>query len=186
MKLDRGLFATALYIWNKIAFCSVIYRTEYFKALQLTELSDRFGKWRDRPVMIEAVQDRTAIILNGAFVYSGRHPEQDTHTKETHPPYTLWLNREGYYRGILGDRLSRFTGLGFCIMSHRHLKSGYKRRIVKTIDFATYLREAFALGATTRKAWMSRWLAPRLVQIAYSFFARAYFKVHHRVGLPAA
>jgi len=187
MKFDRLNFALSLYMKNKIAFCSAVYRTDCFKALKMDELAARFGKWGDRPIMIETVQgDSSAIVLNGAFVYYGRHDAQDTGTEETQPPYTLWLNRERYYKDILSDRISRFSGLCFCVMSHRHLKSGYKRRIIKGTDFTAYLKDAFALGATTNKAWALRRLAPRLIQNALNSYARIHLRRHNSIPAPAA
>ncbi len=186
LKLDRLNFALSLYVKNKIAFSSAVYRTDCFKALQMDELVASFGKWADRPFMIEAVQDRFAIALNGAFAYSGRHAAQDTGNVTTQPPHMLWLNRERYYRAILSDRLSRFSGLCYCVMSHRHLKSGYKRRIIKGTDYKTYLNDALLLGATTKKAWALRVLAPRLIQNALTYYLRSHLRRHNGISYPSA
>lgn len=164
LKLDRAHFAGALYVRNKVAFCSAVYRRDALKSLDFEDLNVRFGKWGDRPIMIEAVGEGSAILLSGTYVFSGRHDSQDTHTKNTQPPHTVWLNRERYFRDQLGDSLSSILGACFCVMSHRRLKSGYKRRITKGVSFTKYLNDAFEMGAATKRTWRLRWMAPRVIQ----------------------
>ncbi len=175
-----------LFIKNKLSFPGAIYRTDCWKTLDLESLSTQFGKWGDRPIMIEVLQGKSAIILLGDYVFYGRHELQDTRLAQTQSPHTLWLNRERYFKGILSDKLSSFSGLCFCTMSHRRLKSGYKRRIIKGLDFKTYLQDAFSLGSTTGKAWRFRYLAPRLIQTAVNAYAQKYLRRHHSIPAPDA
>lgn len=133
-----------------------------------------YGKWGDRPIMIEAIQNQKALVLDGAFTYSGRHPGQDQHSKATQPPHTLWLNRERYFRGIMGDDWATFSGKCFCMQNHRRLKSGYKRRIIEGIKFPQYLQDAFMIGATTAKAWRFRLIAIKPVQALFNRYATRY------------
>ncbi len=176
LELDKIHFSAALYVRNKIAFSSAIYRKESLRALDFCNLINIFGKWGDRPIMIEAVGNGTAILIADEYVYTGRHDAQDTHFKETQPPHTLWLHREKFFRNILGDRITRFPGLCFCIMNHRRLKSGYKRRIAKDVSFSQYLNDAFAMGAATKRTWFLRWIAPRPLQNLLNAFSNYYLR----------
>ena len=85
-KLDQTHFAAALYVKNKIAFCSAVYRKDALLSLDFINLQTRFGKWGDRPIMIEAVGKGSAILMTGAYVFTGRHSEQDTHQAKTQSP----------------------------------------------------------------------------------------------------
>lgn len=181
LKLDRVHFAAALYVRNKIAFCSAVYRKELLKSLDFEDLKEKFGKWGDRPIMIEAVGDGSAIVLTGEYVYTGRHDAQDTHLNQTQPPHTVWLNREKFFRDILGDQLSNFPGICFCVMSHRRLKSGFKRRIIKGIAFPKYLEDAFSIGAATGRTWKLGWLAPRPVQRFVDSYSQKYLRRHFTI-----
>lgn len=176
IQLSRTLFATTLYIRNKLSFAGTIYKTDSWKSLNIETLFAQFGKWGDRPIMIEALQNNSALILTGNFVYYGRHETQDTRITATQPPHTLWLNRERYFKNIMGTRLSTFSGWCFCVMNPRRLKSGYKRRIVKNLDFKTYLADAFKLGATNHKAWRFHFLTSKLIQNAFNAYAKIYLQ----------
>ena len=178
LKLDRVHFASLCYLKNKVAFSSAVYRTDRFKLIDLPRLWTEHGKWFDRPIMIETLHDQRAIVLSGAFTYSGRHAGQDQHSKGTQPPPASWLNRERYFRSILGDEWATFPGKCFCMQSHRRLKSGYKRRIVEGITFSQYLQDAFTSGATTAKAWRFRFIAINPVQSLFNRYAKRYL-VHN-------
>lgn len=184
IKLNKTLFSALLFIKNKLAFPGVIYRTDCWKTVNIEAMFGQFGKWADRPIMTESLMEQSAIILNGAFVYYGRHEAQDTHTKETQPPHTLWLKREQYFKDILGDKLTTFPGRCFCTMSHRRLKSGYKRRIIKDMDFKTYLLDAFTIGATTKKAWRFRFISFRPLQGIFHIYANMYLRRHCSITVP--
>jgi glycosyltransferase involved in cell wall biosynthesis len=185
LKLDRAHFASVCYLKNKIAFSSAVYRTDLFKVIDLAGLSAEYGKWGDRPIMIEAVNNQRVIVLEGAFTYSGRHPGQDQHAKGTQPPHTSWLNRERYFRNILGDDWATFPGKCFCMQSHRRLKSGYKRRIVEGVKFPQYLQDAFTIGATTAKAWRFRFVALKPVQSLFNGYSKGYLQRHFHTATSA-
>jgi glycosyltransferase involved in cell wall biosynthesis len=180
-KLDRTHFAASLYVKNKIAFCSTVYRKEALVSLDFKSLEEKYGKWGDRPIMIEAVGNGRAIVFTGAYVFTGRHEAQDTHQIKTQPPHTIWLNREKFYRDILKDKVSNYPGLCFCIMNHRRLKSGYKRRIAKRIDFKAYLDDAFSIGAVSKKSWRMAWLTPRIVQNLFNHYSARHLNKHFSV-----
>ncbi len=184
LKLNRTLFASALFIKNILAWPGVIYRNDHWKTLDLQNLQDLFGKFYDRPIMIEALRDGSALILPGPWIYYGRHSAQETRLPETHPPHTQWLNRERYFKNIMGTQLSTFAGRCFCIMSPRRLKSGYKRRIIKGLPFKTYLQDALNMGAATPKTWRFRVLAPKLIQCVFNAYVQAYFRTHYSTSAP--
>ena len=185
LKLDYVHFASVCYLKNKVAFSSAVYRTDVLKSLDLAGLAADYGKWADRPIMIEGLHNRPGLFLEGAFTYSGRHPGQDQHSKQTQPPHTSWLNRERYFKNILGDDWAAFSGKCFCMQSHRRLKSGYKRRIVEGIKFAAYLQDAFAIGATTAKAWRFRFVALKPAQSLFNRYAKRYLHRHFQAAMPA-
>ena len=182
LKLDRSHFAAALYLRNKVAFCSAIYCTDALKSLDLVDLAKKFGKWGDRPIMITAVRNGYAILLTDTYVYCGRHDSQDTHQTQTQPSHIVWLNRERFSRDILGDQRSNFTGQCFRTMSHRRLKSGYKRRIIQEISFTDYLKDALDLGATTTEIWRARWMYPKFIQWLVDACAQRYLRKHFTLG----
>jgi len=181
LKIDKIHFAAAFYVRNKISLCSAIYRKSSLKSLNFDYLNTKFGKWGDRPIMIESVENGSAIILIGTYIFTGRHDAQETHLEQTQPPHTAWLHRENYFRDILGDELSSFPGLCFCVMNHRRLKSGYKRRIKKGVAFSTYLDDAFTLGAATKRTWNFRWFAPRPVQRMVDFYSTRHLAKHFSI-----
>lgn len=181
LKLDRTHLAAALYVKNKIAFCSAIYRKDALLSLDFRDLEKKFGKWGDRPIMIEAVGKGMAIILTGTYIFTGRHEAQDTHQKKTQPPHTLWLNREKFFYDILGDSITDYKGLCFCIMNHRRLKSGYKRRIAKGIKFKAYIEDAFSIGSVTKKSWEMTWLAPKFIQNLFNRCFARYLDKHFSI-----
>lgn len=185
LKLDHVHFASLCYLKNKIAFSSAVYRTSSFKLIDLANLSVEYGKWGDRPIMIEALHNQMAIVLVGALTYSGRHPGQDQHAKGTQPPHTSWLNRERYFKSILGDDWATFPGKCFCMQSHRRLKSGYKRRIVEGVKFPQYLQDAFTIGATTAKAWRFRFVALKPVQSLFNRYSQRYLQRHFQTATSA-
>lgn len=165
LKVDQAHFAALLYLQNKIAFCSAVYRRDALLAIDFVQMFDTYGKWTDRPIMTEALQGgQSALILTSPYVLSGRHPEQDTHTAQTQPPHHLWLNRERYCRSLMGDGFSSIPSICFRCFNHRRLKSGYKRRIQAGISFEAYLADAFAIGAATPTSWRMRWFAPKPIQ----------------------
>lgn len=182
LKLDKLHFSAALFMRNKIAFCSAIYSKTALKSLDFDNLKVNYGKWGDRPILIETVGDGAALILTGEYVFTGRHDAQDTHHSQTLPPYIVWLNREKFFRDILGDKLSDFTGICFCVMSHRRLKSGFKRRILKDVSFSTYLSEAFKIGATTKRTWNLGRLAPRPIQRIMDSYSQHYLRKHFSIA----
>jgi len=180
-KLDRTHFAASLYVKNKIAFCSAVYRKKALKSLDFNGLEKQFGKWGDRPILIEAVGSGSAIVFTGAYVFTGRHEAQDTHQAKTQPPHTIWLNREKFFKDILGDNTFSYPGLCFCIMNHRRLKSGFKRRIAKGIDFETYMNDAFSMSAASKKSWKMAWLTPRIVQNIFNYYSKRHLEKHFSV-----
>jgi hypothetical protein len=175
IKLDFIHFAAALFIKNKLAFPGAIYATSGWNSIDIGGLSERFGKWLDRPIMIDALQKTgSAIILNGPWVFYGRHAAQDT--KSTQPHHAMWLNREAYYHEILGCSRKTFPGKCFSVMSPRNIKSGFKRRIAKGPSFEEYLTDAFKLSATTKAVWKNRFFVPKFVQKLFNDYAQSYFQ----------
>jgi len=181
IKLDRIHFTAALFIQNKLAFPGVIYATHRWKTMDLSAMRTRYGKWMDRPIMIETLsKNHSAIILNGPWIFYGRHRGQDT--KNAQPPHAMWLNREAYYLELLGDSWSTFSGRCFRITSSRRIKSGFKRRIAKGPSFEEYLADAFKCGATSHNIWKSRSLFPKFIQKLFNLYAQKYFYRHFSIS----
>lgn len=185
IKLDYVHFASALFVQNKLAFPGAIYATNGWNAIDIDGISKRFGKWLDRPIMIDALQkNQYAIILNGSWVFYGRHASQDT--KSTQPHHAMWLNREAYYQNILGTSWTTFPGRCFCVMSPRNIKSGFKRRIARGPTFKEYLADAFKLGATSPRVWRFRFFTPKLVQKLFNNYTQSYFRKNFGLKQPTA
>ena len=182
LRLDRRHFATALYIRNQLAFPGAVYAAESWRRLKLPDLNAHYGKWCDRPILIEAVQEnQSALILQGSWVFYGRHAQQDTKAGATQPPHTMWLNREAYYHELLGDSWGDLPGQCFRVMNPRNLKSGFKRRIAPGTDMEEYLTDALSIGATTERLWKLRFLYPKPVQKGFNGYAWACLR--HRFAV---
>ena len=133
-------------------------------------------------MLIEAVSDtESAIILQGSWVYYGRHAKQDTKSSASQPPHQVWLNREAYYHEILGDAWSTFPGWCFNVMNPRNLKSGYKRRIAAGPSFEDYISDALKLRATTQSVWSNRKYFPKPVQRIFNSYAQSYLKKRYTI-----
>lgn len=157
-------FATFVYNSGHPSYSLAVYEAEAFKKLDIKAIFGAYGKWGDGPLMIGVVGNESAAMLMDTCGWMGTHPGQDTRDPATLPRYCTWINREKLFCAHLGDNPCTFSGLSFCLMNYRHLKSGYKRRVRKENSFRQYLREAKAAKALTERSLWFRFLSPRFIQ----------------------
>ncbi len=173
-------YATFVYNSGHPSFSLAIYRSRSFCEVTIGEIFERFGKWSDVPLMIEIIGGGRAAFIDGACGWMGLHAGQDTNDASNRPPYRSWIERELYFLKLLGDDPRHLSGLSFCIMNYRHLKSGYKRRISQVVSLQEFLTEARLAGALTPRGEWFRWISFRCVQKALEYYVRWHF--HQMAG----
>lgn len=172
--LSQGEFATFVYNSGHASFSLAVYKTESFKQLNIEALFEKFGKWLDWPMMVEAAEGGAVVLLD----YGGLeaiHPGQDVWDKKTLPGFRAWIEREKFFLNYMGDDLSTLSGASFCLMNYRRLRSGYKRRVRKEVSIGKYMSEARRMGALTGKSSVLRCLPNRLIQKLFLWFVRLYY-----------
>ena len=169
-------YATYVYNAGHPSYSLAIYKSSAFKALKIHENFDRYGKWGDVPLMLETIQSGKAVVLTDACGWMGLHAGQDTNDPSTQPAYQAWIHREANFYRLMGDDPFSLSGLSFCIMNFRHIRSGYKRRVRKDVSFKQFLAEAQAASALTTRGKWARWLAFRFVQKMLEGYLRRYYR----------
>jgi len=168
----------ATYVYNSAhpSYSLAIYRRAAFKALGVQENFDKYGKWGDVPLMLETIQAGSAVVLADTCGWMGLHAGQDTNDQSTRPPYQAWINREANFFRFMGDDPLTLSGLSFCIMNFRHMRSGYKRRVRQDVSFNQFLAEARTASALTKRGEWTRFLSFRFVQKMLERYLRRYYR----------
>ena len=169
-------YATYVYNAGHPSYSMAIYRRSAFKVLEIQDNFDRYGKWGDVPLMLETIQSGKAVVLTDACGWMGLHVGQDTNDQSTRPPYQAWINREANFLGYMGDSPYNLSGLSFCIMNYRHMRSGYKRRVRKEISYTQFLAEARAASALTKRGEWARLISFRFVQKLLEYIIKTYYR----------
>ena len=169
-------YATYVYNAGHPSYSLAIYKSSAFKTIKIQEIIDRYGKWGDVPIMLGTIQSGKAVVLTDACGWMGLHAGQDTNDPSTRPAYQAWIHREANFYRFMGDDPFTLSGLSFCIMNFRHMRSGYKRRVRKDISFKQFLAEAQAAFALTTRGKWARWLAFRFVQKMLECYLRRYYR----------
>lgn len=157
-------YATYVYNARHPSYSLAIYRRDAFQALQVQQNHDCYGKWGDVPLMLGTIGSGKAAVLTDACGWMGLHPGQDSNDASTRPPYQAWIAREANFLKFMGDDPRTLSGLSFCIMNYRHMRSGYKRRVRQEIPFKRFLDEARAANALTKRGERFRFISFRFVQ----------------------
>lgn len=169
-------YATYVYNAGHPSYSLAIYRRDAFKGIEVLKNFDSYGKWGDVPLMLESIQSGRAAVLTDACGWMGIHAGQDTNDQSTRPCYQAWIRREANYFRFMGDDPLTLSGLSFCIMNYRHMRSGYKRRVRQDVTYKQYLEEARLASALTKRGEFARYVSFRFVQKALE----AYLRNHHR------
>lgn len=168
-------YATYVYNAQHPSYSLAIYRRDPFQAIQVQENFDRYGKWGDVPLMLEAIRSGKAAVLTDACGWMGVHPGQDSNDESTRPSYLAWIAREANFLRFMGDDPRTLAGLSFCLMNYRHMRSGYKRRVRKDVTFKRFLDEARIANALTKRGEWSRLVSFRMIQkLLEGYMARRY------------
>lgn len=177
---DQKMFATFRYNSGACYFPITVYRTALFKQLDIPQLYHCYGKWRDNPMIVQMVQDGKAFVFIQSCGWYGIHQGQDCVDQNTLPEFNAWLNMEKSFLAYLGDDPATFSGLSFCILNYRHLASGYKRRMKKTVGRADYFNAALENGSMTPRSYRFHYFTNGLVQKLFRMISRYYFSRHIR------
>jgi glycosyltransferase involved in cell wall biosynthesis len=169
-------YATYVYNARHPSYSLAIYRRDAFQAIQMQANFDRYGKWGDVPLMLEAISFGKAAVLTDACGWMGMHPGQDSNDESTRPRYQAWIAREANFLRFMGDNPLTLSGLSFCIMNYRHLSSGYRRRVRKDITFKQFLDEARSANALTKRGDRARLISFRLVQKIFEGYMRRRYR----------
>ena len=157
-------YATYVYNAGHPSYSLAVYKSDAFKALDITANFDRYGKWGDIPLMLESINNGKAAVLTDACGWMGLHPEQDSNNQSTLPPRHAWINREANFFHYMGDHPLTLSGFSFCFMNYRHLRSGYKRRVRRDVSFKQFIAEAHANSALSKRGRWARWISFGFVQ----------------------
>lgn len=174
--LDQKMFANFRYNSGACYFPITVYKTELFKKLDFPSLYESYGKWLDNPLIVQMVQDGKAFVFIQSCGWYGIHLGQDCVDQNTLPEFNAWLNIEKTFLTYLGDDPTTFSGSSFCMLNYRHLASGYKRRVKKTISFPEYVKAALDSSSMTTRSYRFRFFANRFIQNLFLLISRLYFK----------
>ncbi len=169
-------YATYVYNAGHPSYSLAIYKADAFKSLDIQDIFERFGKWGDVPLMLSTIQDGKAIVFTDACGWGGEHAGQDSNDESNLPSYRSWIYREALFYRFLKDSLTTRSGLSFCIMNYRRMRSGYKRRVRKEVSFKQYLAEARAEKALTRRGELARFISWRFVQKLFQRYHRGFYR----------
>ncbi len=173
---DQKEYANFVYNAGHPSYSLAIYRSSSFRELPIEAIFERFGKWGDMPLMVEAIGRGRAAFIDCAGGWMGLHPRQDTNDSNNLPSYRSWIERELFFRKLLGDNPFCLSGLSFCLMNYRHLRSGYKRRVNREVSFRQYLMEARSSGALTSRGEWFRWISFGIVQKIFEGYLRKRYR----------
>ena len=102
--LNRSQLALRMFRGDAVNFASCTYRTTALQAQHLQQLSEQFGKYGDRPLMLNCVADGDTLIhVQGGAVLTRVHGLQDSVQTDPmaakHRPALL-----GYYGSVIRER----------------------------------------------------------------------------------
>jgi len=169
-------FATFVYNSERPSFSFAIYEAESFKKINLSSIFETYGKWGDTPLMIEAVGNGKALMFMDTCGWAGVHAGRDSGDRSTLPPAISWIHLEKQFCKYMGDNPRTFSGLSFCLMNYRHLRSGFKRRIRKDMTFRQYIQKSKTEKALTERSSLFRFFSCRIVQNVFLWFSHRHFK----------
>lgn len=145
--------ADRLYRGFAMPFCSAIYRTDVLR--RTLPQFDIYGKIFDRPFVLEAVCAGKAVVMLDPYVKYRTHSQQDSTDHSTGPFLSEVLALQGYYRRILGERLSDSPGRAFLRRNYRNLTSEFNRlnrgREIP-LEREAFFRCAIEAGAMSKKS----------------------------------
>ena len=169
-------YSTYVYNASHPSYSLAIYRRSFYKKIDLLSNFEKYGKWGDVPMMLETIQSGKAAVLTDACGWMGVHAGQDTNDESNRPKYQAWINREANFYRFMGDDPFTLSGLSFCIMNYRHMRSGYKRKVRQEVSFKQFLAEARTASALTKRGEWARLLSFRFIQK----WLERYMKRHYR------
>lgn len=157
-------YSTYVYNASHPSYSLAIYRRSFYKQIDLLDNFEKYGKWGDVPMMLETIRSGKAAVLTDACGWMGVHPGQDTNDESNRPKYKAWINREANFYRFMGDDPFTLSGLSFCIMNYRHMRSGYRRRVRQEVPFKQFLAEAREASALTKRGEWARLVSSRFIQ----------------------
>lgn len=143
--------AAAAYAGFRMAFPSVVYRTDALKGLSFDVA--RYGMLGDRPLVFSAVQAGHALVLPEPWVKYRLHPGRWSVDGSRGPFLHEVLALQGRYLGLLGDSPSTRSGRTFLRRNYRNLMIEYGRlKLAARMSVDEYLAMAVGEGAATDRS----------------------------------
>jgi GT2 family glycosyltransferase len=167
-------FVNNMFIFERIAYSNAIYRTEFFKKVELEY--DRFGKINDWPLMTKVAKFGTTILFTDCkCVFARQHDGQDSRTVENQIQTTNIVNwiyflsnncnlrnpfirflvyrrarnfLEGHYKGFISE--NKMIDEGFDILEQMAIKVMFYIKYVKILDILNRY-ESVALEIISKK-----------------------------------
>ena len=153
--LNRVEFAKLLYSGFRMPFCSVVYRTDILKELDLIEKIKTYGKIFDRPFVLDAALLGNIVVMNGKYVNYRVHSGQDSTNYATGPFVSEVFALHRYYKNILGEQVYSSYGRTFLRKNYSNLLREYYRRNEsgdRIGTLAVFLKLSVDAGATSERA----------------------------------
>ena len=169
-------YASYVYNAGHPSYSLAIYKSDAFRALDIPDNFNRYGKWGDIPLMLASINNGKAAVLTDACGWMGLHPGQDSNDQSTLPPRHAWINREANFLHYMGDHPLTLSGFSFCFMNYRHLRSGYKRRVRRDVSFKQFIAEAHANSALCKRGRWARWISFGFVQKMLEHCLKIYYR----------
>ena len=109
--LSRVEMARKMLRGESVNFASCIYRADNVRSQDLEANQMKFGKFGDRPLMLESVKECDEIVyVKGNSVRVRVHDSQDSHRKDP-DELRVAKNLLRYYAGLLRNSTKRWEGL---------------------------------------------------------------------------
>jgi glycosyltransferase involved in cell wall biosynthesis len=121
---DSSIFSAYMYAGFPVNFSSVIYKTNNFKKLSVEQ--EIYGKIADRPMIIDAINDRVGL-LPGSCVQYRLHDSQDSQNSKTGPYPNEVIALHEKYKRIIFDSSKRITKFIFLVYYYYYLTTEFKR-----------------------------------------------------------
>ncbi len=150
-RMSARELATAAYAGFRMAFPSVVYRTDVLKGLSFDV--DRYGMLGDRPLVFSAVEAGSAIVLPDLWVKYRLHPGRWSVDGSRGPFLHEVLALQRRYLGLLGDSPSTRSGRTFLRRNYRNLVTEHQRlSLSKQMPMDAFMALAVREGAATERS----------------------------------
>jgi glycosyltransferase involved in cell wall biosynthesis len=138
--------ANLLFRGFPLPFCSIVYKSEYFKNIDFK--FDSYGKFFDRPLILEFSKLGNVVIIKNKLVRTFLHYHQDSKTISKGGNEEKLISVIKVYKNILGTSLLRKGSYVFFIFNYKWLLYFYKWNGKESSRFK-FFQKSIEYSATT-------------------------------------